>query len=169
MMTLEGRNAAPVTVLGFYRKELAHGREHQQRVAEEWDRTLAILKDVDFQSIGPGDRLAAIRGEVEIWNDLTLDPPRRISMHDELGDLPMDPDERYEYLHRVFIGLSPGKYLTMCDEVEQELDAVASSKGPTPVPQLRDRIVELMELGVRCSARSTEWMKKRYQDVNLAR
>ncbi|MCK5414951.1 MAG: hypothetical protein KAJ35_06190 [Thermoplasmata archaeon] len=169
MMILEGGNVAPVTVLGFYRKELAHGREHQQRVAEEWDRTLAILKDVDFLSIGPGDRLAAIRGEVEIWNDLTLDPPRRISMHDELGDLPMDPDERYEYLHRVFIGMSPGKYLTMCDEVEQELDAVASSKGPTPMPQLRDRIVELMELGVRCSARSIEWMEKRYRDVNLAR
>jgi hypothetical protein len=169
MMDLEGGHHLPVTVMGFLRRELSHAREHQQRVAREWDRTLGILRRVDFRSIGPGEDLGSIRSEVEIWNDLTLDPPRRLSLHDELGDLPRDREERYEYLHRVFIGMDPGSYLAMCDEVERELDVATSSTGQVSLPQLRDRVVELMELGVRCSARSIEWMEKRYQDVDLTR
>ncbi len=166
---MEGGTAAPATVLGFLRRELVHARDHQQRVAQEWDRTLALLRLVDFRSIGPGDHLDAIRGEVEIWNDLTLEPPRRISMHDELGDLPMDLEERYGYLHRVFVGTDPAAYLMMCDECEAELDSVAGADGPLAMPQLRDRVVELMELAVRSSARSIEWMEKRFRDVDLAR
>jgi hypothetical protein len=166
---LEGGTAAPVTVLGFLRMEIANAREHQQRVATEWDRTLALLRTIDFRSIGPGDHLDAIRGEVEIWNDLTLDPPRRISMHDELADLPRDPEERFEYLHRVFVGMDPATYLNLCDEIEVELDAVARADSPMAMPDLRDQVVELMELAVRASARSIEWMEKRYRDVDLTR
>jgi hypothetical protein len=166
---MERGHHMPVTVMGFLRMELAHAREHQRRVAKEWDRTLGILRKVDFRSIGPGDHLDAIRAEVEIWNDLTLDPPRRVSLHEEMDDLPMDQGERYEYLHRVFVGMDPGTYLAMCDEVEQELDFVTSATGSVSMPGLRDRVVELMELGVRCSARSIEWMEKRYRDVDLTR
>jgi hypothetical protein len=166
---MDGRTVAPVTVMGFLRAELIHAREHQRRVAKEWDRTLGILRSVDFRSIEPSDDLDPIRSEVEIWNDLTLDPPRRISLHDELGDLPLDKWERYDYLHRVFVGMDPADYMSLCDEVEGELDGIASSNGPVSLPQLRDRVVELMELGVRCSARSIEWMEKRYRDVDLAR
>ena len=166
---MEGGIAVPVTVLGFLRRELANAQDHQKRVALEWDRTLALLRTVDFRSIGPGDHLDAIRGEVEIWNELTLEPPRRISMHDGLADLPLDREERYGYLHRVFVGTDPAAYLSMCDEIEEELDAVASAEGPITMPQLRDRVVELMELAVRSSARSIEWMERRYRDVDLAR
>jgi len=90
-------------------------------------------------------------------------------MHDELGDLPVEEDERFGYLHRVFVGMDPATYLSMCDEVEEELDTVAASDVPLNMPQLRDRVVEMMELGVRCSARSIEWMEKRYRDVDLTR
>jgi len=159
----------PVTVLGFLRRELHHAQEHQRQVAEEWDRTLAMLRMLDFRSLGPGDDLDAIRAEVEIWNELTLDPPRRVAMHDELGNLPMAEEERFGYLHRVFVGMDPRAYLSMCDQVEEELDTVAAADGPMAMPQLRDRVVELMELGVRCSARSIHWMEKRYRDVDLAR
>lgn len=166
---MHGGTEAPVTVLGFMRRELAHSREHQRRVAREWDRTLALLRTMDFRSMGPGDDLDPVRGEVEIWNDLTLEPVRRISQHRGLDDLPTDDVERFDYLHRVFVGLDPAAYLEMCDRVESELDGVASSSGPVELPQLRDRVVELMELGVRCSARSREWLEKRYRDVDLRR
>ncbi len=148
---------------------MAHAKEHQRRVAEEWDRTLSMLRGLDFRDIGPGDGLEAIRGEVEIWNDLTLEPVRRISRLAELGDLPVDAEERYGYLHRVFIGTDAASYLQMCDLLEEELDVVASSRGPVDGTGLRDRVVELMELGVRCSARSIEWIEKRYRDVDLGR
>lgn len=166
---MQGGSTAPVTVLGFLRREMTHAREHQQRVAAEWDRTLSILRRSDFRVIGPGDDLDAIRGEVEIWNDLTLEPVRRISQHGELGDLPVDGEERYGYLHRVFVGTDTASYAEMCDQVEQELDDVASGPGPVERPELRDRVVELMELGVRCSARSIEWLERRYRDVDLGR
>lgn len=162
-----GDGAAPVTVMGFLRRELHHADEHQRRVAAEWDRTLSMLRTVDFRSLGPGRGLDAIRGEVEIWNDLTLEPPRRLAKHEELADLPGDEAERFEYLHRVFVGVDPASYLAMCDEVDGELDTVAKASSPVSLPELRDRVVELMELGVRCSARSIEWMRKRYKDVDL--
>jgi hypothetical protein len=33
------------------------------------------------------------------------------------------------------------------------------------MPDLRDRLVELMELGVRCSVRSLEWLERRIGDA----
>jgi hypothetical protein len=169
MKALQGGPAAPVTVLGLLRRELTHAQGHQRRVAEEWDRTLSILRGTDFRAIGPGDGLDAIRGEVEIWNDLTLEPVRRLSQHEEMGDLPLDDGERYDYLHRVLVGTDAASFLAMCDRVEAEVDAIASSPGPVDGTDLRDRVVELMELGVRCSARSIEWLEKRYRDVDLGR
>jgi hypothetical protein len=161
--------AVPVTVLGYLRREIHHAREHQQRVAVEWDRTLTMLGNLDFHAVGPGEPLEDLRGEVEIWNDLTLDPIRRISGHEELRDLPRDRDERFEYLHRVFVGMDPRTYSAMCDKVEAEVGEVSSAGAPVPMPQLRDRVVELMEVGVRCSARCIEWLEKRYKDVDLDR
>lgn len=166
-MTADG--VAPVTVLGFLRRELAFASEHQARVAAEWDRTLGMLRGLDFRALRPGEGIEALRGEVEIWNDLTLELPRRLSAHPELGGLPTGEGERLEYLHRVLVGVEPSAYMTMCDEVESELDAVAASGGPVAMPQLRDRVVELMELGVRTSVRSIDWLKRRYQDVDLSR
>ena len=162
-------SSAPVTVLGLLRREMSHSQEHQRRVAEEWDHTLGILRGIDFSSLGPGKELLAMRAEVEIWNDLTLDPVRRVTKLEGLGDLPKDEGERYGYLHRVFIGIDPDAYLTMCDEMEERLGYIASSEGGEEAPDLRDRMVELMELGVRASARSIEWLGKRYRDVELDR
>jgi hypothetical protein len=169
MTTMLEQDAAPVTVLGLLRREVAHSREHQRRVAVEWDRTLALLRGIDFRSVGPKSGVEAIRGEVEIWNDLTLDPVRRVALLVGLGDLPVNEDERYGYLHRVFVGTDPDSYMAMCDVLEGELDAVSSSPGGTEAQDLRDRVVELMELGVRASARSIEWLEKRYRDVELDR
>lgn len=166
---MQGGPTAPVTVLGLLRRELAHAKAHQRRVSEEWDRTLSMLRILDFHAIGPGEGLDAVRGEVEIWNDLTLEPVRRLSQHRELGDLPVDAEERYGYLHRVFVGTDSTSYLRMCDEVEAEMDAIVSAPDPVNGTGLRDRVVELMELGVRCSARSMEWLEMRYRDVDLGR
>ncbi len=158
-----------MTVLGLLRRELAFAGEHQARVATEWDRTLGMLRVMDFRALSPGGALEALRAEVEIWNDLTLEPPRRLAAHPEMGGLPTEEGERLEYLHRVLVGVGPSEYLAMCDEVEAEMDVVASSPGSVSVPQLRDRVVELMELGVRTSVRSIDWLKHRYRDVDLSR
>jgi hypothetical protein len=63
------------------RAERSHAQKHQERVAFEWDRTLELIRQVDFDAIPPGEMVEAMRTEVEIWNDLTLEPPRRISTH----------------------------------------------------------------------------------------
>jgi hypothetical protein len=167
MIELHEGSAAPVTVLGLLRREMSHCQEHQMRVAEEWDHTLEILRGIDFSALGPGKELLAIRAEVEIWNDLTLDPVRRVTQLEGLGGLPEDEGERYGYLHRVFVGIDPDTYLTMCDEMEERVGDIGSSERTEEAPDLRDRMVELMELGVRASARSIEWLEKRYKDVEL--
>ena len=151
----------PSTVLGRLRAEQAHARRHQARVAREWDRTLALLQSIDFGSIGPGDLLEALRTEVEIWNELTLESPRRLCRLKGLEGLPSDAGERYEYMHRVLVGLDPPAYLAMCDAIEGELDLVVVAERPVELPELRDRLVELIELGVRCSTRSIEWLEHR--------
>lgn len=151
----------PTTVLGSLRAEHAHAIKHQARVAREWDRTLGLLKDLDFHALVPGGLLETLRGEVEIWNELTLEPPRRLSRVRGLEGLPTDADERYEYMHRVLVGLDPTAFLAMCDTIEGELDLVVVEGGQVDLPELRDRLVELIELGVRCSTRSIEWLEHR--------
>lgn len=151
----------PTTVLGRLRAEHAHAVKHQARVAREWDRTLELLRGLDFHALAPGDLLETLRGDVEIWNELTLEPPRRLSSVQGLDGLPADADERYEYMHRVLVGLDPPTYLAMCDAIEGELDLVVVEGGPLELPELRDRLVELIELGVRCSTRSIEWLEHR--------
>jgi hypothetical protein len=158
---MQGIDPTPGTDLGRLRAEMAHARAHQERVAGEWDRTLQLIRTVDFEFVGPGEVLEDIRGMVEIWSDLTLEPPRRIASLGQLEGLPSDGDERYEYMHRVLVGLDPPAYLAMCDAVEGELDTVVVADRPVPMPELRDRIVELMELGVRCSTRAMEWLDMR--------
>lgn len=160
-----GTGPSPVTLLGMLRAERSHLEGHQARVAREWDRTLEIVRGIDFRSVGPGEVLEAVRGEVEIWNDLTLEPPRRITALGVLPGLPTDVDERYEYLHRVLVGLDPPAFLTMCDVIEGELDLVVAEDRPMDMPELQDRLVELMELCVRCSTRSLEWLEKRIGDA----
>jgi hypothetical protein len=140
-------------MLGMLRAERAHLEDHQARVGLEWDRTLEIVRGIDFRSVSPGEGLEAVRGEVEIWNELALEPPRRITAMGVLPGLPTDDGERYEYLHRVLVGL------------EGELDLVVAEDRPMDMPELRDRLVELMELGVRCSTRSLEWLEKRIGDA----
>jgi len=152
-------------MLGRLRAELAHLEGHQARVALEWDRTLEIVRGIDFKEVRPGERLEAVRGEVEIWNELALEPPRRISAMGNLPGLPTDDAERYEYLHRVLVGLDPPAFLSMCDIIEGELDLVVAEDRSKDMPELRDRLVELMELGVRCSTRSLEWLEMRIGDA----
>ena len=160
-----GTVPSPETMLGRLRAERAHLEGHQARVGREWDLTLEIVRGIDFRSVGPGERLEAVRGEVEIWNDLVLEPPRRIAALGALPVLPTEDGERYEYLHRVLVGLDPPAFLTMCDIIEGELDLVVAEDKPMDMPELRDRLVELMELGVRCSTRSLEWLERRIVDA----
>ena len=160
-----GTGPSPGTMLGMLRAERAHLEDHQARVGREWDRTLEIVRSIDFRSVSPGEGLEAVRGEVEIWNDLALEPPRRITAMGVLPGLPTDGGERYEYLHRVLVGLDPSAFLSMCDIIEGELDLVVAEDRPMDMPDLRDRLVELMELGVRCSVRSLEWLERRIGDA----
>jgi hypothetical protein len=160
-----GTGPTPETMLGQLRAERAHLEGHQTRVAREWDRTLGVVRAIDFRAVGPGETLEALRGEVEIWNDLALEPPRRITAMGVLPGLSMDDGERYEYLHRVLVGLDPPTFLSMCDIIEGELDLVVAEDKPMDLPELRDRIIELMELSVRCSTRSLEWLEKRIDDA----
>ncbi len=160
-----GTGPSPGTMLGRLRAEMAHLESHQARVALEWDRTLEIVRGIDFRDVHPGEGLEAVRGEVEIWNELALEPPRRISAMGALPGLPTDDAERYEYLHRVLVGLDPPAFLSMCDIIDGELDLVMAEDKPMDMPELRDRLVELMELGVRCSTRSLEWLDMRIRDA----
>ncbi len=162
---VQGTVATPGTVLGKLRAERTHMEVHQGRVAMEWDRTLELIRTVDFEHVGPGEALEDVRGMVEIWNDLTLEPPRRIASLGVMPGLPSDLDERYEYLHRVLVGMDPPAFLNLCDEIEGELDTIVVADRPIAMPDLRDRIVELMEMGVRCSTRSSEWLERRVQDA----
>ena len=163
-----GTGSSPETMLGQLRAERANLEGHQARVAREWDRTLEIVRGIDFRSVGPGEVLEAVRGEVEIWNDLALEPPRRITALGVLPGLPTDDGERYEYLHRVLVGLDPPAFLSMCDIIEGELDLVVAEDKPMDMPDLQDRLVELMELSVRCSTRSLEWLEKRIGDAEAS-
>lgn len=162
---MQGKDPTPGTLLGRLRAEMAHAESHQRRVAAEWDRTLRLIRTLDFEFIGPGGVLEDIRGMVEIWADLTLEPPRRITAIGEQENLPTDPGERYEYMHRVLVGMDPGAFLSLCDAIEGELDTVVVADRPMSMPDLRDRIVELMELGVRCTIRSREWLERRIGDA----
>ena len=160
------KGAVAETVLGKLRVEHEHALRHQRRVGREWDDTLKLLGQVDFHDVQPGWQVDSMRGMVEIWHDLTLEPPKRISSHGQDLGLASDPEERYEYLHRVFVGREPAVYLMLCDEAEEELKAIAEGEGGTvSVPELRDRLVELMELGVRSSTRALDWLSMRIREA----
>ena len=150
-----------MTTLGILRKERAHALKHRSRMAGEWDRTLGLLKTVDFTSLSAGEGVEALRAEVEIWHDLTLDPPRRLTEHRHALGLSDDPEEAYEYMHRVFVGMDPAAYLAMCDQLDGALALVAVEGGPVEGTHIRDMLVELMELGVRSSIRSLEWLERK--------
>jgi hypothetical protein len=163
---LRWTGATAETVLGKLRVEREHALRHQKRVGREWDETLELLGKVDFQAVQPGWQVDSMRGMVEIWHDLTLEPPKRISSHGQDLGLASDPEERYEYLHRVYVGLEPATYLMLCDEAEEELRAIAEGgSGAMPAPELRDRLVELMELGVRSSTRALDWLRSRIREA----
>jgi hypothetical protein len=120
---------------------------------------------VDFGSLGPGEEVEAIRSEVEIWHDLTLEPVRRLFSYGPGLGLSSDGEEAYEYLHRVFVGREVDQYLAMCDAIEGELDAIVAAGGPVDAADLRDMLVELIELGVRASTRAVDWLEKRMRRI----
>ena len=158
---MSGWSRTPQTVLGMLRAEHAHALKHQSRIGTEWDRTLELVREVDFEAVAPGEAVESIRAEVEIWHDLTLEPVRRLFSYGPGLELSSDGEEAYEYLHRVFVGREVDQYLAMCDAVEAELDAIVGAGGPVEAPDLRDRLVELIELGVRASTRCVDWLEKR--------
>ncbi len=162
---MSGWSKTPQTVLGRLRAEHVHALKHQSRIGVEWDRTLELVRGVDFEAIGSGPVVESIRAEVEIWHDLTLEPARRLFSYGQDLGLSKDGEEAYEYLHRVFVGREVGQYLVMCDAVEAELDAIVGSEGPVEASDLRDRLVELIELGVRASTRCVDWLEKRMAKI----
>jgi hypothetical protein len=145
--------------------ERSHAAKLQSRVETEWDRTLALLRAMDFDALGPGEEVEELRGLVEIWHDITQESPRRIASHGALLGLPSDPAEALEYMHRVLVGTDPGSYLALCDQAEEGLKAISRMDGPTPGPQLRDMLVELMELGVHTTIQTIEWLDRRLRDL----
>ena len=164
-MSAQRRGRVPETALGVLRMERAHAAQLQARVAKDWDRTLALLRTIDFADLGPGEEVEDLRSEVEIWHDNTQEPPRRISSHGALLGLSEDPDEAFEYMHRVLVGTDPGSYLALCDRAEEGLRGFAGSGAGSSGPELRDMMVELMELGVGTSIQAIEWLDRRLQDL----
>jgi hypothetical protein len=142
------------TELGSLRAEWDRAQRHQRKRQKEWDRALALMKDLDFDELAPGRGLEGLRTASEIWHDLTLDPVRSISIHVRGAGLPEDKGERFDYLHRVFIGYDPDEYSSLCDQLEDGIDEVYASEAPVARPDLRDRVVELMELGIRSYTKS---------------
>jgi hypothetical protein len=153
------------TELGRLRAELDHARMFQRRIEREWARTLALIQDIDFDTIEPGRKLEGLRAATEIWHDLTLEPPRSVASHAIGAGLPSNGKERFGYLHRVFVGYGPDEYSDMCDRIEDRIDQVYSDTGPQTMPDLRDMIVELMELGVGTSTRSMEWLEAKIREL----
>lgn len=153
------------TELGSLRAERDRARRHQAALQREWDRTLSLIRDLDFEELAPGKDLEGLRAAAEVWHDLTLDPVRSISIHVRAEDLPEGRDERFDYLHRVFVGYGPDEYSSLCDQLEDGIEEVYASSAPVPRPDLRDRAVELMELGVRSSTRSYEWLEGRIKEL----
>lgn len=162
---MRGRGKGPETALGVLRMERSHAAKLQSRVATEWDRTLALLRAIDFDQLGPGEEVEDLRCVVEMWHDITQEPPRRIAHHGTLLGLSADPTEAFDYMHRVLVGTDPGSYLALCDQAEDGLRAIARLDGPASGPDLRDMIVELMELGVHTSIQSIDWLDRRLGDL----
>ena len=86
-----------------------------------------------------------------------------IRLHSYGNDLGLSQDgaEAYEYLHRVFVGRQVDAYLVMCDTIEGELDSIVAAGTEVTMPDLRDRLVEVMELGVGSATRCVDWLEKK--------
>ncbi len=131
--------------------------EHQRVVSAAWDDTLRLINAVDFQAISSKDTLRRLRRAVRRWHDLTLEPVVRLAPVAERAGSVRPPDDPRAYLSRVLVGMGLEQYDAMCDGLDTELEASLLATGPLARLDWRDRLVELMEIGVRTLVSTIEW------------
>ena len=149
-----GRSNAPVSAL---REAREWAKEHQRVVGTAWDDTLRLVNAVDFQAISSKDTLRRLRRAVRRWHDLTLEPVVRLAPIAERAGSVRPPDDPRAYLSRVLVGMGIDEYDAMCDGLDTELEASLLATGPLARLDWRDRLVELMEIGVRTLVSTMEW------------
>lgn len=140
------------------RESLVWAKEHQRAVARAWDETIGVLGSADFEAISGRDTLRKLRRVVHRWHDITVEPLDRLGpLAERTGTVPTPEDSR-AYLSRVLIGMDLPQYNRLCDDLHAELEAAEQAVRPLARLDWRDRLVELMELGVRSSTATLEWV-----------
>lgn len=140
------------------RESLEWAKEHQRAVGRAWDETIGVLGSADFEAISGADTLRKLRRFVHRWHDVTVEPLDRLGpLAERTGSVPAPEDSR-AYLSRVLIGMDLDEYNRLCDDLHAELEAAEQARRPLARLDWRDRLVELMELGVRSSAATLEWV-----------
>ncbi len=92
------------------------------------------------------------------WHDVTVEPLDRLGpLAERTGSVPSPEDSR-AYLSRVLIGMDLGDYDRLCDDLHAERESAELAARPLARLDWRDRLVELMELGVRSSTATIEWV-----------
>jgi len=140
------------------RESLEWAREHQRGVGRAWDETITVLGSADFEAISGKETLRRLRRAVHRWHDITVEPLDRLGpLAERTGSVPAPEDSR-AYLSRVLIGMDLSEYDRLCDDLHAELEAAEQAARPLARLDWRDRLVELMELGVRSSTATLEWL-----------
>jgi len=139
------------------REALEWARIHLRAVGAAWDETLSLVNGTDFQAISSREDLRRLRRAVRRWHDLTLEPVLRLApVAERWGTMPSAEDGE-SYLTRVLVGMDIREFNGMCDGMDVELESALQARLPLARLDWRDRIVELMEIGVRTCAATLEW------------
>ena len=139
------------------REALDWARVHLRSVGAAWDETLSLVNGTDFQALSSREDLRKLRRAVRRWHDLTLEPVVRLApVAERWGSMPPSEDGE-PYLARVLVGMDLNEFNGMCDGMDAELESALHAGLPLARLDWRDRLVELMEIGVRTCAATIEW------------
>jgi hypothetical protein len=132
---------------------------HQERVGKRWDKSLKFLQTIDFTKISTKKQIKGLIKIIHRWRDLTLKPVRRLTpMARSDASIEVGEDNE-DYMCRVLVGMDLKNYNLLCENLVREVERGVGTEGlQTSRPEWRDRIVELMETGVRASTRAIEWI-----------
>ncbi len=150
------------------REALEWARVHLRGVGAAWDETLSVVNGTDFQAISSKEDLRRLRRAVRRWHDLTLEPVVRLApVAERWGTLPSSEDGE-AYLAHVLLGMDLKEFNGMCDGMDAELESALQARLPLARLDWRDRLVELMEIGVRSCAATLEWAEGKHRAAESA-
>ncbi len=131
---------------------------HQERVGKRWDRSLRVLQAIDFSKVSTKRQLKGLTRTVLQWRKLTLRPVKRLTTLARSDASIEGGEDNEDYLCRVLVGMDLENYNLLCDNLVKEVRSVGVEGLPASKLEWRDRLVELMETGVRASTRAIEWI-----------